>query len=132
MNKYNTQKLNKLSQQLHDFQLEAGFDDSNRTQRLMLAASEIFEAFEAYRKDKYANIKKFLGNINKFPKYPKESYWKDQFESLIKDSHEDEIADAVIRLLAYCGENNIDIEWHVDNKMKYNELRGYKFGGKKF
>jgi len=42
------------------------------------------------------------------------------------------MADSIIRLLAMCAENNIDIEKHIQLKMKYNELRGFKYGGKKF
>ena len=26
----------------------------------------------------------------------------------------------------------IDLEWHIEHKMKYNELRPYKHGGKKY
>lgn len=132
--KYKLDGLNELSNQLHNFQTEMGFTDSNKVQRLMLVHSEISEAFEAYRKDKYALIDKFKSNIESIPENHKmyDELWKEHFKDLIKDSHEDEIADSIIRLIAYCGENNIDIEWHIKNKMKYNKMRGYKFNGKKF
>jgi hypothetical protein len=42
-----------------------------------------------------------------------------------------EIADAIIRLLDYCGKEKIDIEQAVRIKMLYNEGRPYKHGGKK-
>ena len=44
----------------------------------------------------------------------------------------DEAIDALIRILAFCAENRIDVEFHMAQKLQYNELRGYKYGGKKF
>ena len=122
------ESLNELAKKFHQFQIDAGFTDSNIVQRLMLVHSEISEAFEAYRKDKYADIDGFnADNKGQFG-----SYFKEAFEDNIKDSLEDEIADAIMRLLAFCGENNIDIERHVELKHRYNQLRGFKYGGKKF
>ena len=31
-----------------------------------------------------------------------------------------------------CRVKNIDIDWHVEQKMRYNELRSYKHGNKKY
>lgn len=126
--KYKTEGLNALSQQFHQFQMDAGFTDSSITQRLMLVHSEISEAFEAFRKDKYARIKDYEEYSNTISEDLKRAV----FELHIKDSFEDEIADSLIRLFAICGENNIDIEKHIQLKMRYNEMRGYKYGGKKF
>lgn len=33
---------------------------------------------------------------------------------------------------AWCNSHNIDLMWHVEQKMKYNALRSYKHGGKKY
>jgi len=124
---YRVEGLNELSKQLHKFQIKMGFTDSNISQRLMLCASEIFEAFEAYRKNKICErTSEALINMQL------EVDFKEIFEKLVKDSLQDEIADATIRLLAFCGENNIDIEKHIKLKMQYNELRGFKYGSKKF
>lgn len=122
---YKVEGLNELSKQFSDFQTRMGFTDSNKTQRLMLIVSEISEAFEAYRKDKYADMDAFKNHLIV-------DQFKTSFENWIKDTFEDELADIGIRFLAFCGENNIDIEKHIKLKMKYNELRGYKYGGKKF
>jgi NTP pyrophosphatase (non-canonical NTP hydrolase) len=122
---YNVTGLNKLSKDLNKFQIDAGFTDANITQRLMLSISEISEAFEAYRKDRRAS------KVN-FELCADNDEFKYLFEKEIKDTLEDEMADAIIRLVAFCGENDIDIEKHIQLKMKYNHLRGYKFGGKKF
>ena len=45
------------------------------------------------------------------------------FRSTIKDTFEDEIADAVIRLLDLSAGLNIDIEKHIEAKLKYNVSR---------
>ena len=36
------------------------------------------------------------------------------------------------RMFVYCEFKNIDIEWFIRQKMKYNKLRPYKHGGKKY
>ena len=122
---YKVGGLNELSKQFHKFQIDSGFDNSDITQRLMLVHSEISEAFEAFRKDKYANIDAYKNHLIT-------GTFKQSFGDWIKDTFEDEMADSIIRLLAMCAENNIDIEKHIQLKMKYNELRGFKYGGKKF
>lgn len=122
---YKVKGLNELSKQFHQFQVKMGFTDANITQRLMLITSEVAEAFEAYRKDRFCNF-------TPGKQYVKDEEFKEDFERQIKDTMEDEMADVIIRALAFCGENNINIEAHIKDKMKYNELRGFKFGGKKF
>lgn len=119
---YKTEGLNRLSVQLRLFQIEAGFAEGSVVQRLLLIHSEISEAAEALRKDKLSNISDIC-NAEPF---------KSEFEEHIKDSFEDEIADAIIRLLALCAEYDINIESHIEAKMKYNELRDFKAEGKKF
>lgn len=132
--------LNQLSKEFHKFQIQFGFTDPDVVKRFMLIGSELFEAFEAFREDKYADIDKYNRAIEsnneiikktktKIPKY--ESF-KQAFEDHIKDTLEDELADIIIQVLAFCGEHGIDIESHVALKSEYNCLRGYKYGGKKF
>ena len=127
---YKVEGLNDLSKQFHEFQINAGFTDSNITQRLMLVNSEISEAFEAFRKEHYADTKGLEKEISEWSAHDDD--YPGLFKTYVKDSFEDEMADAIIRLLAMCAENNIDIEKHIQLKMKYNELRGFKYGGKKF
>ena len=38
----------------------------------------------------------------------------------------------VAGIIVYCGQKGIDIEWFVEQKMKYNRLRTYKHGGLKY
>ena len=35
-------------------------------------------------------------------------------------------------IFAFCRDRNIDIFWHIEHKMKYNELRPYKHGDKSY
>jgi len=35
-------------------------------------------------------------------------------------------------IFAFCWDRNIDIFWHIEQKMKYNELRPYKHGDKSY
>jgi NTP pyrophosphatase (non-canonical NTP hydrolase) len=56
--------------------------------------------------------------------------WKAGFEKAVKSSFEDEIADVAIRLFDLCGGMGIDLEKHIEMKMKYNSLRPYKHGKK--
>ena len=86
--------------------------------RLALIQSEISEALEACRKNKHADIQSFQA----------EGQTKEAFEKHVKDSFEDELADALIRILELAATENIDIDTHVSAKMKYNAQRPYKFG----
>ena len=45
---------------------------------------------------------------------------------LIKDTVEDEIADAVIRLFDIAVHLKMDLEWHIAKKVQYNAGREYK------
>ena len=42
-----------------------------------------------------------------------------------------ELADCIIRILDYCGEEDIDIEEFIKIKHEYNKTRPYKHGGKR-
>ena len=50
------------------------------------------------------------------------------FEMEVKSSFEDELADAIIRLLDLAGYKNIDIQKHIDLKLQYNKTRPHKHG----
>jgi NTP pyrophosphatase (non-canonical NTP hydrolase) len=42
-----------------------------------------------------------------------------------------EMADVVIRVADWCGENKWNLEKAIVEKLKYNRTRGYRHGGKK-
>ena len=119
-------KLNELSKEINDYAKSKGFWDKPRETGtlLMLIVSELAEAMEADRKKKCALPKEFKKNIDLG------GNWKTNFEMYIKDTFEDEIADAFIRLFDLCGAMNIDIEYHINQKLVYNATREYRHGKK--
>ncbi len=116
--------LNQASSLIHQNNKAKGFWDKERNigELLMLVTSELGEAMEAHRKSKFANWENYdklrlqLGNNpNAFDTV--------SFEEHIKDTFEDEIADAVIRLLDLAAGLGIDLEKHISSKVQYNETR---------
>ena len=99
-----------------------GFWDSERNvgEMLMLVVSELGEAIEAHRKGKSAKIDdyKFIATAG-FDESDETIAFKDN----IKDTFEDEIADAIIRLLDMSGGLGIDINFHINAKLNYNRSR---------
>lgn len=130
-------KINKTSKIIHQANCEKGFYDETRETGtlLMLIVSEISEALEADRKNRFAKIEKFEADedMQCFLDLEKmgdlgDDFFKENFEKYIKDTYEDEIADTFIRLLDHVGYLGIDIEKHIKLKLKYNSLRPKKHG----
>lgn len=159
---------------------------------LCMVISELMEAVEADRKGKYADVDTFkyilMDDLRERHLYGEdiEKSFVENFIEYIKDSVEDELADACIRLFdmagvynadfnfltpteyetsryskltftesvykmienfylfkfniighldeifTFCRSRGIDIFWFIDQKMKYNESRPFKHGGKKY
>ena len=119
--------LNEISKQFHERAKQKGFWDEKREigTLLMLVVSELSEALEADRKGLNARI-------DIFDFYFKSDFTDKQYSELfkdtIKDTFEDEIADTFIRLFDLVGFLGIDIDKHIELKMKFNESRPYKHG----
>ena len=116
---------------------DKGFWDTERnvSEMLMLSVSEVAEAQEALRKNHYANqeVVDSLAHDLELDRTDEEFLlkalvWKAKFEDNIKSTFQDEIADVAIRLFDLCGGMGIDLEKHIELKMKYNSMRGYKHG----
>lgn len=178
--------INELKNKAYKCACEHGFHDEELSNEHLycLVISELMEAVEADRKGKY-----FPANeIDEYASLQKDNFHVSAFKNYIKDTVEDELADAAIRLLdlyglrkieldecafnddaiqTYAGKYqdksftesmyyitysvkasavlpemlleifgiakhlNIDLLWHIEQKMKYNQLRE-KMHGKKY
>lgn len=180
--------LNKLRDKAYQCAVAHGWHEENLSDEhfLCLVISELMEAVEADRKGMHANRANFEYCMKQRKHDDGEFMYA--FKQDIKDSVEDELADACIRMLdlaglrgydldsfdyegsdtedysdmtftesmfricvyvtdnfyrdepfillneifAFCRDRNIDIFWHIKQKMKYNELRPYKHGDKNY
>jgi len=126
--------LTKLQKEIHKNTKAKGFynKEVNISEKLMLIVSELSEACEALRKNKHADIPNFelLQSMNQ-ANHTVKGFDTKSFEHLIKDTFEDELADAVIRILDLAEYLKIDMQKHIDLKMIYNSGREY-LHGKKF
>lgn len=180
--------LNKLRDKAYQCAVAHGWHDENQSDEhfLCLVISELMEAVEADRKGMHAKRDNFEYYMKQRKRDDGEFMYA--FKHDIKDSVEDELSDACIRLLdlaglrgydldsfdyegsdtedysdmsftesmfkicvyitdnfyrdepfiflneifAFCRDRNIDIFWHIKQKMKYNELRPYKHGDKNY
>lgn len=140
--------LNAACQQQHDAVLKKGFEHQPIGVNLMLITSELSEALEADRHNRHADFAAFDDEMPQAIRSMADdaviyrmknghivtdmdtvkAMFKHAFEAHIKDSVEDEIADAFLRLMDLCGEYGIDIERHIRAKATYNTLREPKHG----
>lgn len=121
-------RMNTLSKEIHAANVKKGFyeEEKNIGEMLALIHSEVSEMLEAHRKDNWSSVISSYSYL--FEKG--DDAFNSLFESLIKDTFEDELADTVIRCLDLAGYLDIDIEAHVKAKLRYNSLRPYKHGKK--
>lgn len=134
--------INQLRDEIHEIAKSKGFWDKPREigTLLTLCVSELAEAIEADRNESYCQMERFnrilvsSRIINNDPTYTgeitRDQAWAVNFEACIKDTFEDELADTVIRILDLCGAKGIDIEKHIELKMKYNATREMLHGKK--
>ena len=125
--------INTLIELSHATAKEKGFWDSERNlpELLMLTVSELSEALEALRKEHKSSPDIVASLYNSYVEDPHPmdaETFKHEFQSHVKNSFEDEIADTAIRLFDLCGGLGIDLETHILLKINYNKLRGYKHG----
>lgn len=115
-----TEYLNTMTAQVHDTAVKHGWHGGERPEGyetmledikcLSLIASEAFEAIDGIRKNGYAA----------------DEHCPD-FSAL-----EIELADVVIRIMDFAGLRNLRLGKAIMAKMKYNETRKYRHGGKNF
>lgn len=105
-------KLRELQAEAHRIATEKGWHEEPRTfgEYIALFHTEVSEAMEAYRKEGLAT-------------------WKGENDK--PEGVPFELADVVIRIMDWCGENDVDLETFVRRKMGYNETRSHRHGGKR-
>jgi len=119
--------ITELCREAHSNAVNKGFYDQEKInigEKLMLIVSELGEALEADRKNKYSTFSFELSEAD-LPSIKDAS-----FENSIKDTFEDELADTVIRIADLCEVLGINLERHIVLKMDYNSRRSYKHGKK--
>ena len=128
-------QLNTLAVKIFENAKKKGWYDDGKGQnigeRIALIHSECSEALEADREDRYCEVIS-LGSIASLEGVGDSEEFERFFELKIKDTFEDEMADIIIRVLDMCALKEIDIESHLQAKMRYNELRPKQHGGKKY
>lgn len=95
-------------------------------ERLALIHSEVSEALEADRNGIYARAE--IENIMNLP----DETFSEGYADNIKGCIGEELADVVIRVVDLAEYKGIDLQGHIEAKMRYNSLREYKHGGKKY
>jgi len=117
----NTPNINELATRIHENNKAAGWWDipRPRVQTAWLVITELAEATEAERAGKYADLEAFESDLAKDRSLVKEcrrqppglrdTLWSLSFRKHIKDTFEDEIADAVIRLLDFAASDGTGV-----------------------
>ena len=120
--------LNAYRDQAYKIACEHGFHDEERSIEhwKCLIVSELMEAVEADRKGKRANIKAFNTRqiVGKGSSCETLSY-SYNFGLCIKDTVEDELADACIRILDLAGYKNIDLQFEAEKSDKNSQIEEF-------
>lgn len=129
--------INKLAQEIHANNKAKGFyeDKKNIGEMLALIHSEVSEALEADRNDKYCHLDNKNHSIEGITlrqdiEDPKNLGFRFVFETSVKNTFEDELADIIIRVMDLAAFKGIDLEAHIKAKIRYNALRPYKHNKK--
>lgn len=107
----NDKKLNMLRDKAYECAKAHGWHDAECTKShwLCLVISELMEAVEADRNNRYALITKFNNEVKKNNYVVGSILWVNKFNQYIKDTVQDEMADACIRLMDLAGLYKVDL-----------------------
>lgn len=109
--------LNRLRDKAYQCAVAHGWHEENLSDEhfLCLVISELMEAVEADRKGRYANVGRYKAESDF---YCHGAFSDTIFEQWIKDTVEDEFADACIRLLDLAGLRNVDLGEVTHDELK--------------
>lgn len=107
-------------------------DESVFSEKIALMHSELSESLESWREGQTGGLKQI---ILRRPDGGVQDVTMAASVHIDKDTKPDgalvELADVIIRILDVCGRFNMDIATAVALKMRYNETRPFRHGGKK-
>lgn len=136
--------LNQLAEEIHQTSVAAGWYDPTKVRRPaeihMLIVTEIAEATEEIRKGTPPVYVVNNGNVCavesiQFQSLEMISFNADENKNIVTGYQKPEgelveLADAMIRILDYCGSKGWDVDAAVRLKMEYNKTRSQRHGGK--
>jgi NTP pyrophosphatase (non-canonical NTP hydrolase) len=120
--------INEWSKEIHKNAVEHGWWEEERSfgEIIALCHSELSEALEEYRNanDRIRSLPIYYSGGGYIANEPTACSKKPEGIAI-------ELADCIIRILDYCGKEEIDIEEAIKIKHEYNKTRPYRHGGKK-
>ncbi len=129
-------KLNEFAQEVHRNAVEHGWweEEPSFGDVIALCHAELSEALEEYRAGR-PNVWKSCQTGADICMQKGCGDWRDgvcELDALGKkpEGIAVELADCMLRILDWCGKNNIDIEAILREKQEYNKTRPYRHGGK--
>lgn len=114
--------INELKDRAYKIACEHGWYDEEHSliHHLMLVITELSEAVNADRIGKYAQRKMFERE-SVTPQLNPEEHWCYCYQTFIKDTVEDELADAAIRILSLLGKHEVKLDEELFKKETINE-----------
>lgn len=128
--------INQLAKEIHENNKKKGFyeGEKNIGEMLALIHSEVSEALECDREERYCNMHIPFDDAGNTTfndlQHEEDIMFEEFFKMDVKDTFEDEIADIMIRCMDLAAFKGIDLEAHIKAKIRYNSLREYKHGKK--
>ena len=126
--------LTEFAKEVHQNAVEHGWWETERAfgEIIALCHCELSEAMEEYRNKKpFVYVLRDTSSCPQIEIHLREITDIDAFKPTEKpEGIATELADCILRILDYCGKENIDIETIIKTKHEYNKTRPYKHGGK--
>lgn len=110
--------LLEIADRAHSHAQKAGFLDSDRTslEKLKDVQKEYMEALTALNNNHHVDWERFHNAMEKYG-------FPEVFKVTVKDTYEDELTDMLIVILCLMKDCKMDIQAHINMKMKYNNIR---------